>query len=112
MIKLEDIKEMLEQLHYTNIIQTSSKEFTAINPFKENRKFLLVGEKGVYKLISERNMMQVMNNKQNFQLVSCDFEDKEGGYKLTLEDYVVNNSMEAFTPEGIKVEKTDLYYTK
>lgn len=107
---IEDIKDILGQMHYTAIKQLSECEYEALNPFNEYRKFLLMGKGKKFTLISKRDLTLAISQGKNFQQFTGSFTDDEKGYKLDVVDYVINKSIEGFAPEGVKKEVTDLFY--
>ena len=92
-VSIKEISKCLKLAKYTNIKKLSALEFSALNMFGESRKFLIKELGNDIEVISERNLLEALNNKANIQLIQAELET-DSGQKILLDDYVINRSME------------------
>ena len=112
-ITFEDVKEVLEQLNYTEIQEVGmvGGEYTAKNHWGDKRNFTLLYEEGNLVLHADRSLVKLMKNHADFQLFEADFDFDDKDLKLTVSDYLFKgNSIEEVVTDDIPMEKMDIDY--
>lgn len=108
-ISFEEIKEMFEQLHYSEIEEVQAGIYKALNPWKEQREFIVLSEGEDLRILSKRNLIGTMFKYKDFQTFEVEFLSDDSTYKIYINDYVIGKDMGEFTPDKPK-EVTDVFY--
>lgn len=112
-LTLKDVKEILEQLNYSEIqeLEKDSGEYEAINNWGDKRIFTAIYKNGNIVLHADRSISKIMGNHENFQVFEVDFDCE--GFTTTVSDYLLKgNSIEDLVPADTPKEKTDMVYNE
>lgn len=112
-LTLEDVKEMLEQLNYSEIkeLEKDSGQYTALNNWGDSRTFTTIYEDGKIILYSDRSITKFMKNHEDFQLFELEFDCE--GFTTIVSDYLLKgNNIEDLVSKDIPKEKSDIVYNE
>lgn len=108
-LTLEDIKEMLEQLKYSDIKKVDDGIYSAKNFWGDTRSFTTIYEDGNIILYADRSITNLMKNKLDFQVFEIEFVSE--GFTTILSDYLLKgNNIEDLIPKPTPREKMDIGY--
>lgn len=93
-LSFKEVKDMFEQLDYKDIKEVENRIYSVVNPFGEPREFITIEEDNDIRLLSRRNLLEVMENKKDFQTFEAEFISDDESFKIIISDFTIGNNIQ------------------